>query len=129
MQYTEEHNIPCDVCMEQLKIFEDLKHELDNCNNLQQDEKEKIIKKIDLFQNNLQTYIFHLVRGKYQRRKFEEDIGELSDDSTAVVADYMMKLLFQKLFEPQKDWFGKKGVSLHGTMFLYKSEKLIHRIS
>ena len=97
----EELNIPCDVCMEQFKIFEDLKHELDNCNNLQQDEKEKIIKKIDLFQNNLQTYIFHLVRGKYQRRKFE-DIGELSDDSTVVVADYMMKLLFQKLFEPQK---------------------------
>ena len=64
--------------------------------------------------------------GKYQQRKFEEDIFELSNDSTVVVADYMMKLLFQKLFEPQKNWFGKKGVSLHGTMFLYKSEgKLI----
>lgn len=32
----------------------------------------------------------------------------------------MMKLLFQKLYEPQSDWFGKKGVSLHGAMFLYR---------
>ena len=41
------------------------------------------------------------------------------------VADYMymMKLLFQKLFEPQKDWFAKKGVSLHGSMFLFKREE------
>ena len=41
------------------------------------------------------------------------------------VADhmYMMKLLFQKLFEPQKDWFAKKGVSLHGSMFLLKGKK------
>ena len=36
-----------------------------------------------------------------------------------VVSDYMMKLMFQKLYEPQRDWFGKKGVSLHGMMFFY----------
>lgn len=35
----------------------------------------------------------------------------------------MMKLLFQKLFEPQNDWFAKKGVSLHGSMFLFKKEE------
>ena len=31
----------------------------------------------------------------------------------------MIKLLFQFLHEPQKDWFGKKGVSLHGAMFIF----------
>ena len=31
-----------------------------------------------------------------------------------------MKLLFQRLHEPQKDWFGKKGVSLHGAMFIFR---------
>ena len=42
----EEHNILCDVCVEQFKIFEDLKHEFDNCNNLQQHEKEKLSRKL-----------------------------------------------------------------------------------
>ena len=84
--------------------------------------RKKLSRKLICFRT---IYRLHLVRGKYQGRKFEEDTGELSGDSTVVVADYM-KLLFQKLFEPQKNWFGKKGVSLHGTMFLYKSEgKLI----
>lgn len=31
----------------------------------------------------------------------------------------MIKLLFQFLHEPQKDWFGKKGVSLHGAMCIF----------
>lgn len=36
----------------------------------------------------------------------------------------MMKRLFQKRFEPQKDWFARKGVSLHGSMFLLKRKKM-----
>ena len=116
----EEHRKSCDMCIEQFQIFDDLKNEMDNCESI--DDKERHIKKIEQYQQNLQTYIFHLVRGKYQRKKFEEDINSITDRSCVVVADYMMKLLFQKLFEPQKDWFGKKGVSLHGTMFLFKSE-------
>ena len=63
------------------------------------------------------------MRGKYQREQFLNEINNLSPGQAVMVADYMMKLLFQKLFEPQKDWFAKKGVSLHGSMFLFKKEE------
>ena len=67
------------------------------------------------------------MRGKYQREQFLKDINNLSPGQAVMVhvADcmYIMKLLFQKLFEPQKDWFAKKGVSLHGSMFLFKREE------
>ena len=33
----------------------------------------------------------------------------------------MMKLMFQKLYEPQREWYGKKGLSLHGVMFMFKN--------
>ena len=56
------------------------------------------------------------MRGKYQREQFLNKINNLSPRQAGMVANYMMKLLFQKLFEPQKDWFAKKGVSLHGSM-------------
>ena len=65
------------------------------------------------------------MRGKYQREQFLKDINNLSPGQAVMVhvADYMMKLLFQKLFESQKDWFTKKGISLHGSMFLFKREE------
>ena len=56
------------------------------------------------------------MRGKYQREQFLNKINNLSPRQAVMVANYMMKLLFQKLFEPQKDWFAKNGVSLHGSM-------------
>ena len=74
-------------------------------------------------EENLNNYIGHIVRGKYQREQFLKDINNLSPGQAVMVADYMMKLLFQKLFEPQKDWFANKGVSLYGSMFLFKKEE------
>ena len=67
--------------------------------------------------------IGHIVRGKYQREQFLDDVQRLKSGNAVMVADYMMKLLFQKLFEPQKDWFAKKGVSLHGSMFMFRKEE------
>ena len=32
----------------------------------------------------------------------------------------MMKLLLQKFREPQKDWYAKNGVSVHGCMFFFR---------
>jgi len=63
----------------------------------------------------------HLVRGKHQRSQFLSQINNLKKGETIIVVDYMMKLLFQRLHEPQKDWFGKKGVSLHGAMFIFRN--------
>ena len=71
-------------------------------------------------QSNLSQYICHIVRSVYQRRQFHADVKNLKPGETVLVVDYMMKLLFRKLYEPQSDWFGKKGVSLHGAMFLFK---------
>ena len=36
------------------------------------------------------------------------------------VCNCMMKLLLQKFREPQNDWYAKKGVSVHGCMFLLR---------
>ena len=48
-------------------------------------------------------------------------IAELKPRKTIAVCDYMMKLLLQKFREPQRDQYAKKGVSIHGSIFFYKS--------
>ena len=50
-----------------------------------------------------------------------KEIEQLRPGETIAVCDYMRKFLLQKFREPQCDWYAKKGVSVHGTMFFYKS--------
>ena len=87
---------------------------------MEESEKAVFQQQVDKFEESLCQYISHLVRGKHQRSQFLTHIDNLQKGETIIVVDYMMKLLFQILHEPQKDWFCKKGVSLHGAMFIFR---------
>ena len=47
-----------------------------------------------------------------------KEVADLKPGHAIGVSDYMMKLVFRRLYEPQKEWFGKKGASVYGVMFL-----------
>ena len=111
-----QHQETCQSCLQIFHTIKEIK-----CANYSNDPQ--IEQEVAQIEENLNNYIGHIVRGKYQREQFLNDINNLSPGQAVMVADYMMKLLFQKLFEPQKDWFAKKGVSLHGSMFLFKKEE------
>ena len=53
-----------------------------------------------------------------------KEVADLKPGHVIAVSDYMMKLVFRRLYEPQKEWFGKKGTSVHGVMFLYREEEV-----
>ena len=106
----------CQSCLEIFHLIREIK-----CANRSNDPQ--IAQEFAKIEGNFNNYIGHIVRGKYQREQFLKDINNLAPGQAVMVADYMMKLLFQKLFEPQKDWLANKGVSLHGSMFLFKKEE------
>ena len=109
----------CEVCVERFNLFDDINATI-MTSKLDSTRKIHYLNKIRKVQENLRSYIGHLVRGKYQRMRFMHEIEELKPGKALVVCDYMMKLLLQKFREPQGDWYAKKGVSLHGRMFFYK---------
>ena len=115
-----EYSSECSVCIERFHLFDDINATILST-QLSNDRKAYYVKSIHKVQENLQAYIGHLVRGKYQRMRFMKEIEQLQPGETIAVSDYMMKLLLQKFREPQRDWYAKKGVSVHGTMFFYKS--------
>ena len=112
-----QHQETCQSCLQIFHLIREIK-----CANYSNDHYQ-IAQEVAQIEENFNNYIGHIVRGKYQREQFFKDINNLSPGQAVMVADYMMKLLFQKRFEPQKDWFAKKGVSLHGSMFLFKKEE------
>ena len=113
------HPNTCHLCNERWSIFEDLQKCIDETEGTHE-EKAELVDSLQQIQSNLSQYISHLVRSVHQRQQFQQDIQNLQPGETVIVVDYMMKLLFRKLYEPQSDWFGKKGVSLHGAMFFYR---------
>ena len=112
-----QHQEMCCSCLEIFHLITDRKAVSSQLND------QKVAEEITQIEQNLNNYIGHIIRGKYQREQFLTDINSLVPGKAVMVADYMMKLLFQKLFEPQKDWLAKKGVSLHGSMFFFKREE------
>ena len=111
----------CNTCFERYLLFHDI-NALVNGSSLPESRKAHYAKQLDRIKTKAQTYIAHLVRGKYQKLQFVKAINESSPGHAIAVCDYMMKLLMQKFREPQKDWYAKKGVSVHGCMFFYRSD-------
>ena len=116
------HAALCPECIERFTLFDDLNASV-YVSNLHTNQKKYYQDQFKQIQQKLDLYVAHLVRGKYQRMQFMNEIDRLETGEAVVVCDYMMKLLLEKFREPQRDWFGKKGVSVHGSMFFFKSEE------
>ena len=113
------HPLSCHDCNERWSLITEIRQAITSL-NVAESEKAVLQQQVHKFEESLCQYISHLVRGKHQRSQFLTHIDSLKKGETIIVVDYMMKLLFQRLHEPQKDWFGKKGVSLHGAMFIFR---------
>lgn len=116
------HHEICQECIQRFTLFDDLLATI-NVSSLNPARKKYYRELFIILQGNLDLYIAHLVRGKHQRTQFMKDIEELKPGHAIVVCDYMMKLLLEKFREPQRDWYGKKGVSVHGSMFFFKTKE------
>ena len=117
------HAALCPECIERFRLFDDLNASV-YVSNLHTNQKKYYQDQFKKVQQKLDLYVAHLVRGKYQGMQFMNEIDRLETGEAVVVCDYMMKLSLEKFREPQRDWFGKKGVPVHGSMFFFKSKEL-----
>lgn len=66
-------------------------------------------------------YVGHLLRTKHQADYYQYILKNLRPGECVVVVDYKMKLELGKWTrEIQRDWYGKRGISLTGFMLWHK---------
>lgn len=69
-------------------------------------------------------YASHLLRTKHQGDYYKFILDNLQPGDAVVVVDYKMKLeLGVRLREIQRDWYGKRGISLHGFLVVAQVEE------
>ena len=60
-------------------------------------------------------YLAHLLRTKHQGDYYKYVLKNLKPGECVMIIDYKMKLeLGKRVREIQRDWYGKRGISLHG---------------
>ena len=89
------HTQLCNECVERFVLFDDLQATI-SASTLSITRKCYYQDQVRKVQENLDLYIAHLVRGKYQKMKFMEEVDRLKPGKAVVVWDYMMKLLLHK---------------------------------
>jgi len=64
----------------------------------------------------------HEVRLMQQDKPRHHIIDNLTSSDVMITEDWAMKFLPQKFRETQSDWFGKRGISWHISVVMYKSK-------
>lgn len=66
-------------------------------------------------------YLAHLLRTKHQGDYYKYVLKNLKPGECVMIIDYKMKLeLGKRVREIQRDWYGKRGISLHGCYIVAK---------
>lgn len=112
----EPHNIECAECVERFTIFEDLRALIQDVDVLTRTPLEA---KLQSYQDTVSQYVGHQIRTVHQRSVLKQFIGMLTPTSVVVLCDFKMKILFQLLRENCQGWYGKRGASLLGVMFIF----------
>ena len=69
--------------------------------------------------NSHVLYASHLLRTKHQADYHKFILNSLEPGDAVVIIEYKMKLeLGVRLHECQRDWHGKRGISLHGLLVI-----------
>ena len=70
--------------------------------------------------NDMISFIKHIMRDAQQKKAKSESFSLLNDESCFWLKDYAQKILPLKFWEGQKDYFRKKGMSMHIDVFFLK---------
>lgn len=87
-------------------------------------EKADLSKKLSELLTNFQLYLAHLLRTKHQATYYQFVLSNLKPGELVVIIDYKMKLELGKYSrETQRQFYGKRGPSLHGFYVVAKTEE------
>ncbi len=120
---THEHNLGCYSCEAMTDHFQQLIMTINECEGLSEEEKDDLKYDVDVAVDSVKRWKDHILRSKQQDKARLNAINSLNETTGLIIYDWAMKIEPRKYREPQKDWFGKRGMSLFGcTLLLRNSE-------
>ncbi|KAK3748352.1 hypothetical protein QZH41_008194, partial [Actinostola sp. cb2023] len=95
------------------------------------DNKEHQLSILKAIVENHSLYTAHLIRTRHQSSYYQYILESMREGELMMIIDYKMKIeLGLQTRECQRDWYGKRGISLHGCYVIAKvsSCEVVHRV-
>ncbi len=115
------HDLQCTDCEEIESLFSELQGAIQAVGlsgqvyeDLQYDLKEAV--------NSIRLWKAHTLRAQQQSKARSAAMEQLDSESCLLIYDWGMKFLPMRYREPQKEWWGKRGLSIFGLALITKSE-------
>ena len=82
--------------------------------------KDEVVYDVNQGVNQVLSWMKHIIRGVKQEETKQYAMDDISCTTAFWLSDCAQKILPSNFREGQQDYFGKKGMSLHGDVFLTK---------
>ncbi len=116
-----EHDQGCESCEQIVDTFEEIRRLIESTEKITNEEKADCLYDLETSVVDVFKWKAHVLRSKHQDKARFSAVN-LSDEKTGlIIYDWAMKIEPKKFREPQKDWFGKRGMSLFGCALLLKN--------
>jgi hypothetical protein len=106
-----DHPDTCNNCENLFSFFDQLKKELGP----------KFSNTLDEYQTKLIAWMAHHTRKTYLNIHVGTNFEELDAKGAVIIVDYKMKVLPTSAWETKRDFFGKRGWSLHSVLVYTKN--------
>jgi len=114
---SEEHNQYSSYVDKFHKIRKEVKGAVEGVVDLPK--KASFSKSWDQIDSNHKEYHAHIVRTKHQGCYYHYVLANLCSGEIVLIMDYKMKVeLGLRTLENQREWYGKRGISLHGFLII-----------
>ena len=121
LDHDHNHTVTCHQCALLLSTIEAIGSIVLDVSK-DQDEKDELMYNVNIAKSNIFEWMAHIVRSVQQEKAKVQAMQLLSATTGFWISDWAQKVLPLKYQEGQKEYFGKKGMSLHVDVLSKKDE-------
>lgn len=114
----EVHEMDCANCNDRILIFQELYELVDKFPDKERERYKEKVKELD---KALDIYVGHLMRTVHQRAVLTEYLQDLPLNQCVSIMDFKMKYIFQLFRENCSSWYGKKGATIWGKLYFFRT--------
>jgi hypothetical protein len=119
-----DHKRSCDECNTLEFIIEQISDQI-KFSNLDEKQKKNLSYDLNQEKEKIFEWKFHLSRNWAQDEIKYETLKNLKEGNCWIIFDWAQKILQQRFRETQKEYFAKKGMSMHVTCVVFKQNGII----